>query len=344
MKVPGHTAWYDCEIQEMKLDRTDKEVAKEVFEFLLPDEKVRQKCAEFLVRSIQTANQLATDRWGITLYPNSILMNCGRIEILIIQPDFMHVIIDSESLPELPPLAPKVEIRATRASIEMDNKELPPETGTEIQIGKGFYPSVPDSIACDFSAEQAELVLPLIQDSHIKLIQKAVQTPLFQNRKNAHSPGVIEYLNNYLKEQLFQPGYIPTRDAFPDKGRLLALQSKDSLPDLDQIVISVWEGDKKFVTHLRRERDPKIIEAKKKQVLKETGRLKCEVCGFDFREKYGELGENFAEAHHKTPLSAVEDKIETTLDDLAILCSNCHRMVHRTNPMESIEQFRERLR
>jgi predicted HNH restriction endonuclease len=32
------------------------------------------------------------------------------------------------------------------------------------------------------------------------------------------------------------------------------------------------------------------------------------------------------------------------LDDLAIVCSNCHRMIHRTRPMMSVEEFRELLR
>ena len=30
------------------------------------------------------------------------------------------------------------------------------------------------------------------------------------------------------------------------------------------------------------------------------------------------------------------------LDDLAIVCSNCHRMIHRTKPMMSVEGFRDK--
>jgi 5-methylcytosine-specific restriction protein A len=58
-----------------------------------------------------------------------------------------------------------------------------------------------------------------------------------------------------------------------------------------------------------------------------TGRLECEVCGFDFFETYGERGNGFAECHHKLALS--HGTRSTYLRDLAVVCANCHRMFHR---------------
>ena len=110
-----------------------------------------------------------------------------------------------------------------------------------------------------------------------------------------------------------------------------------SLPDVD---ISVTEGRKKLVTHLRRERNPKVVRAKKRQALKETGKLECEVCGFDFEKVYGTIGKDFCEAHHKRPIGAAEHEVETRIEDLAIICSNCHRMIHKTKPMMGINEFR----
>lgn len=92
-----------------------------------------------------------------------------------------------------------------------------------------------------------------------------------------------------------------------------------SLPDVD---ISLTEGRKKLVIHLRRERNPKIVRAKKRQVLRDTGKLECEVCGFDFEETYGGIGKEFCEAHHKRPIGAAEHEVETRIEDLAIICSN----------------------
>ena len=46
----------------------------------------------------------------------------------------------------------------------------------------------------------------------------------------------------------------------------------NNLPDVDSELIAV-EGGQKIITHLLRERDGKIIQAKKQQVLRETGKL-----------------------------------------------------------------------
>jgi 5-methylcytosine-specific restriction protein A len=55
--------------------------------------------------------------------------------------------------------------------------------------------------------------------------------------------------------------------------------------------------------HKMRERNARLVKRKKEKVLKDTGRLACEVCGFDFAEVYGSLGNGFAECHHTVPLA-----------------------------------------
>lgn len=94
---------------------------------------------------------------------------------------------------------------------------------------------------------------------------------------------------------------------------------------------SAMEGNLKLKVHYRRERSRKLIGLKKEQYRKNYGILRCEVCGLAFEEIYPEsLGEDFIEVHHKTPLSQVENAVKTTLDDLILVCANCHRMIHRT--------------
>jgi 5-methylcytosine-specific restriction protein A len=92
--------------------------------------------------------------------------------------------------------------------------------------------------------------------------------------------------------------------------------------------------------HKRRERDPKASAKKKAAVLQETGKLQCEACGFDFAVAYGELGVGFAECHHRLPLASLGTRTGTRLGDLAILCANCHRMIHKTRPLMSVEEFK----
>ena len=114
-----------------------------------------------------------------------------------------------------------------------------------------------------------------------------------------------------------------------------------AFPDVDDENLSVREGRSRWVQHFRRERNAKIVNTKKVQVLKATGNLKCEACGFDFKERYGSLGDGFCEAHHKQPLSTLNEQTETRLEDLAILCSNCHRMIHHTKPIMRIAEFKK---
>jgi 5-methylcytosine-specific restriction protein A len=92
---------------------------------------------------------------------------------------------------------------------------------------------------------------------------------------------------------------------------------------------SVFEGQVIYKLHKVRERDKKIVDRKKKQVIDKAGELACEACDFVFQNFYGILGKGFIECHHRTPLSQFKVEKKTTLDDLALVCSNCHRMLHK---------------
>jgi 5-methylcytosine-specific restriction protein A len=105
---------------------------------------------------------------------------------------------------------------------------------------------------------------------------------------------------------------------------------------------SVKEGQVLYKLHKLRERNRKIIEAKKNKVLNEGKKLECEACEFDFGKTYGKLGEGYIECHHLIPLSNFQVNKETTLDDLALLCSNCHRMIHKDLSIKTIEEFKSR--
>jgi 5-methylcytosine-specific restriction protein A len=85
---------------------------------------------------------------------------------------------------------------------------------------------------------------------------------------------------------------------------------------------------------LYRERDRGLRDRKLRQVRKLGRDLACEVCSLDFEGVYGQLGSGYIEVHHKLPLH-ISGNTETRLDDLALLCANCHRMCHRAFRGES---------
>jgi 5-methylcytosine-specific restriction protein A len=96
--------------------------------------------------------------------------------------------------------------------------------------------------------------------------------------------------------------------------------------------------------HRYRERDPKIVKKKKESVLKKTGKLECEACNFDFHETYGDRGNGFIECHHLNPVENIEKGETTKLNDLILVCSNCHRMIHRKKPWLDFQELKELLK
>ena len=86
------------------------------------------------------------------------------------------------------------------------------------------------------------------------------------------------------------------------------------------------EGNIKAVVSRRRERSPRL----RADALRIHG-YACQVCGFCFEEVYGKWGRDFAEVHHLQELSTAPDEgLEVDPNrDMAVVCSNCHRMIHR---------------
>ena len=101
------------------------------------------------------------------------------------------------------------------------------------------------------------------------------------------------------------------------------------------------EGKLAQRVHSGRERNARLVKRKKEQALARYGCLMCEVCGFNFEATYGEPGHGFIECHHLIPVTEWPEGEKTTrLEDAALVCSNCHRMLHRKRPWLSIANLR----
>jgi 5-methylcytosine-specific restriction protein A len=92
--------------------------------------------------------------------------------------------------------------------------------------------------------------------------------------------------------------------------------------------------------HFYRERRRDLVESKRKKAMARNGRLACEVCEFDFSIAYGGRGLGFIECHHTKPLATLGTEIKTHIDDLALVCANCHRMIHRRHPWLTLAELR----
>ena len=114
---------------------------------------------------------------------------------------------------------------------------------------------------------------------------------------------------------------------------------KDVIADPE---LAAMEGAERIALVRHRKREQSLREAKIGEARKfGNGRLKCEVpgCGFDFEAVYGELGRDYAQVHHRKPLGDRTTPSQTKLNDLAVVCANCHAMIHRGGKCRSLDDL-----
>ncbi|MCX5086912.1 HNH endonuclease [Streptomyces sp. NBC_00401] len=99
------------------------------------------------------------------------------------------------------------------------------------------------------------------------------------------------------------------------------------------------EGRLLMRRHRARERNKGLRKRKIESVLRRGHSLACEACGFDFEAVYGDRGAGYIECHHVIPLHMAGEG-RTRLSDLALICANCHRMIHRRAPWPTPEELK----
>ncbi len=108
---------------------------------------------------------------------------------------------------------------------------------------------------------------------------------------------------------------------FEDVARALPLATAG---DESREIYPQYENRRRVVSHLHRERSRLLATE-----CKVRDNYQCQVCELRFDERYGKIGKGFAEAHHRVPLSQLRENVRTRIEDLATVCANCHRMLHR---------------
>lgn len=109
-------------------------------------------------------------------------------------------------------------------------------------------------------------------------------------------------------------------------------------------IISRLEGESNSRFHKRIERDSNFIRQIKSRYQQQDPLMHCQICSFSYAEKYGDLGKGYIEAHHKIPLSKLEDACQTKESDIIFVCANCHRMIHSKTPEQTIDDIKNYIR
>lgn len=99
----------------------------------------------------------------------------------------------------------------------------------------------------------------------------------------------------------------------------------ETLPPSDEELGAV-EGSKRLRMHFRTERSSSLPRRYKQDFKALNGRLICFRCAKDYG---AELADACFDVHHIEMLSEREEATITSVDDLQLLCSNCHRVTHR---------------
>ena len=97
------------------------------------------------------------------------------------------------------------------------------------------------------------------------------------------------------------------------------------------------EGIAKEAAYLRRLRDQKLVQARKK-----IDNFTCQTCGYR-KEVFN--GHFIIDVHHLNPIGNSNDFRVTSMEELICLCPNCHRIAHsrRETPLR-VEEIRRIVR
>ena len=201
---------------------------------------------------------------------------------------------------------------------------------------------IPDGI----ENKHLDLAIHEINRNGIPASRKSVHYDYLHGNKRYPPKYVISLAAKYaFGKELSSDDFnaVRARDYLRSRGHTVIDRRQGALDVIvsDEDESSFAEGKETYLLHRARERDSRITRKAKAVRLKETGELSCEVCDFDFYKKYGTLGLGVIEAHHKVPVSQLAGDKKTKISDLALVCSNCHRMLHRQRETKSISELKK---
>lgn len=95
--------------------------------------------------------------------------------------------------------------------------------------------------------------------------------------------------------------------------------------------------------HSYRERDRTLVKKAKALFKSKHGKLYCECCGFESEPFYGNRGQDRMQAHHRRPVEELLPDSVTKAEDFAMVCPNCHDIIHAKRPWITVEVLKEEL-
>ncbi len=126
-------------------------------------------------------------------------------------------------------------------------------------------------------------------------------------------------------------------------GSVVALEDAAAKPetDLEEEIVGK-EGRLLTRIHAYKERDRAFAaRAKKYYRDKNGGKLACQACGLDLIALCGPDGERCIEAHHKVPIEELQSDSITRVDEMAMVCASCHRIIHSKKCCLTVDEVKK---
>ncbi|MDD3118913.1 MAG: HNH endonuclease [Victivallales bacterium] len=279
---------------------------------LLSDDTIRKATIVKLAEFWHYAKSKFPDKTFITLFPNCVRMNIGMVKFFVIASNTIHINLDRKKLP---------------LSKAEQNKA-------------GHYKSAPDAIERYGDKDTLPVLVHDFDDEGFNaaaysMIEKLGLTRKHPITEKSHSPELAAYLESVydMPSIADQTGHNAASTDQPDAVTAEAINAP--------IISEAEEGLKRYREYVVfYQRNQPLINAKK--ALHQND-YRCEVCGFSFKDKYGTAAKECLEVHHINPLAEREGKSITKIEDLILLCQNCHALIHSQRPPLEIDALKEML-
>lgn len=178
--------------------------------------------------------------------------------------------------------------------------------------------------------------------SHSPELAHAVEKHSYEIKKGLNSNSIRQAADTViqLKANLFGLSNEASAITLIEATKLPEIEEEEEEGEAEDIIGR--EGNILTRMHVYRERDRTFARKVREHYKKlGNGKLICEVCGLDPAIIYGPSGDRSIEGHHTVPIEELQPDSETTVDEMAMVCANCHRVIHSRKPCLSIDEVKQ---
>lgn len=210
------------EYDDLKSMRADPKAASALLDLIFEEARTvfRRRWESFLAESIDYMDSQYSDRWVVAMHPSFINTIVGMVRCLHLDQDEDQIVL-------------------------LSRKDAPANT----RWSGGRYDNAPDCEEAFVATAASQKELNLIREAHFRAIDACGASHAGNNqRRRAHSPGVLRYLEDVIGRRLPDPSYAYARAHPPsaptaDPGNGRAGESPESGHNLESAISTLIDAD-----------------------------------------------------------------------------------------------------